>query len=258
MRQLLRALLATIVVGLAIATPSGAIVNGTPDTAHPYVGILVTEIDGARVPVCSGFLVRPTVFVTAAHCTEFLGDSLPAYVAFEQAFTDASPLVHGTSVVNPAYDPAAVDSHDIGLVVLDEPVADRGFARLPASGVVGALDRRKKSQEGDLTIVGYGANAVYKTKPPTYDFQLVRNMAPSRLLKLPDAKAGGADIEISSKQKKGYGALCFGDSGGPVLLGSSDVVVGINSYVKNRKCAGSAFAYRMDLPGALGFLAPYL
>ena len=52
--------------------------------------------------------------------------------------------------------------------------------------------------------------------------------------------------------------ICFGDSGGPILLGDSDVVVGISSFVNNANCAGNAFAYRLDTAESLAFLAPYL
>ena len=76
MRPSLR-FLGIVVIVLATAAPAAAILDGKPDTAHPYVGILVTDIDGQRVPVCSGFLVNSTTFVTAAHCVDDLGD-LPA------------------------------------------------------------------------------------------------------------------------------------------------------------------------------------
>ena len=52
--------------------------------------------------------------------------------------------------------------------------------------------------------------------------------------------------------------ICFGDSGGPVLLGDSDIVVGIASFVLNGNCTGNAFAYRLDTAESLAFLGPYL
>jgi len=52
--------------------------------------------------------------------------------------------------------------------------------------------------------------------------------------------------------------ICFGDSGGPVLLGSSDIAVGINSFVNNNNCTGNAFAFRLDTAESQTFLAPYL
>jgi trypsin len=245
MRSLLRALLATIVVALAIAAPSGAILNGKPDTAHPYVGILVTVIDGQRVPVCSGFLVSPTVFVTAGHCVDALGGTLPAYVSFDQAFNASSSLLPGTPVPNPDFDPAS-SAHEIALIVLETPVTDRGYAQLPRAGLLSSIARSKA-----LTIVGYGANGFLKGGGrPVPDFRLVRSFADVRLVKLEGAKSP-FNLRMSS-------GACFGDSGGPVLLGSSHVVVGLNSFVKNRQCAGNAFAFRLDTAESLGFLAPYL
>jgi V8-like Glu-specific endopeptidase len=248
MRPLLRALLAATLLALVTAAPSSAILNGKPDTAHPYVGILVTVVDGERVPVCSGFLVSPTAFVTAAHCVAALGDD-PAYVSFDQAFTDDSELLSGTAVPNPAFGSPERNTHDIALVVLDEEVTDLGFAELPTPGLLDSLAKRKGLQDRSLTIVGYGANE---------SVQLTRTSAASRIINLESANAGGFNLQMSSNPGGGKGAICFGDSGGPVLLGNSDVVVGISSYVNNRECAGNAFAFRTDTAEALDFLAPYL
>jgi secreted trypsin-like serine protease len=243
MRPLLRALLAATVIALAMAAPSGAILNGKPDTAHPYVGILVTVVDGQRVPVCSGFLVSPTVFVTAAHCVDALGSN-PAKVSFDQAFTPGSALRPGTAVPNPAFGSPEANTHDIALVVLNTPVSDRPVAQLPSMGLLASSAKRDP-----LTIVGYGANGFLKGGGrPVPDFRFVRSFGHARVSKL---DKGGFNLRMSS-------GICYGDSGGPVLLGNSDVAVGINSYVNGRQCAGNAFAFRLDTDEALGFLAPYL
>jgi hypothetical protein len=52
--------------------------------------------------------------------------------------------------------------------------------------------------------------------------------------------------------------ICFGDSGGPALLGASNLAVAVNSFVSNRQCEGNSFAYRLDTAEARAFLAPYL
>jgi V8-like Glu-specific endopeptidase len=239
MRSLLGALLATTVCALALAAPSDAILNGTPDTAHPYVGILVTVIDGERVPVCSGFLVSPTAFVTAAHCVYLLGDG-PAYVSFDQAFTPTSSLRSGTAVPNPAFSPDS-KAHDIALVVLDRPVSNHGAAELPSLGLLNTSARKDP-----LTVVGYGASGFLKGGTP--DSRLVRSYGDAQISKV---DRGGLDLKMSS-------GICFGDSGGPVLLGSSDVVVGINSHVPSNRCASNAYAFRVDTPESRAFLGPYL
>jgi secreted trypsin-like serine protease len=239
----MRSFLAAIVAALTVAAPSSAILNGQPDTEHPYVGILVTVIDGERTPVCSGFLVSPTVFVTAGHCIDDLGGTLPAYVSFDQALGSSSPLIHGTAVPNPKY---TSSGHEIAAVVFDTAVTDRGHAILPSEGRLESVPRG-----GALTLVGYGANGFTRGGgQPALQFDLVRSTAPARLVKLERGKNA-----LSLRMSNG---ICFGDSGGPVLLGTSDVVVGINSFVQNAKCAGNAFAFRVDTDASLDFLAPLL
>jgi Trypsin len=240
MRPLLRALLAATAIALAVASPSAAVLDGAPDTAHPYVGILVTEIDGDLVPVCSGFLVSPTVFVTAGHCVDDLGGVLPAFVSFDRAFTPASQLHTGTAVPNPRFGSAGPNSHDVALVLLDDPVANRGFAELPGLNHLGSVPR-----SAALTVVGYGANARHGHD---LEFRLQRTSGGARLVK---AEKKTAHLRMST-------GICFGDSGGPVLLGTGHVAVAVNSFVSNRQCAGNSFAYRLDTAEAMAFLAPYL
>jgi hypothetical protein len=236
MRLHLRAFLVAAIVALTAAAPSGAVLDGQPDTAHPYVGILVTVIDGETTPVCSGFLVSSTVFVTAAHCVEDLGGTLPAYVSFDRTFDDSSPVIHGSAVPNPNFPSAG---HDIAAVLLDRAVTNRGTATLADEGLL-----ENTGRSAALTIVGYGANGFKKGAP---EFDLTRRAADARLVKLERGK-----YPLNLRMSKG---ICFGDSGGPVLLGDSDVVVGISSFVNSAKCQGNAYAFRTDTPEALDFLA---
>ena len=65
------------VVSLVLSVGSaGAITFGQPDgNLHPNVGALLADYDpdspGPDI-LCSGTLIAPTVFLTAAHCTAFL------------------------------------------------------------------------------------------------------------------------------------------------------------------------------------------
>jgi V8-like Glu-specific endopeptidase len=242
MRRSLRILVIVAIV-LATAAPAAAILNGTPDTEHRYVGILVTEIDGQRVPVCTGFLVNSTTFVTAAHCVDDLGD-LPALVSFNQQFTPSSPVFTGTAVPNPDFGSSGTDTHDLALIVLDTPVTNHGHAELPTAGRLASTDKKDP-----LTIVGYGADGFLKgSGKPIPDFRLVRSFGESRISK----------VEKTGFNLRMQAGICFGDSGGPVLLGDSDLVVGVASFVNNGRCSGNAFAYRLDTAESLDFLAPYL
>jgi hypothetical protein len=63
-------------------------------------------------------------------------------------------------------------------------------------------------------------------------------------------------MQISNNPGHGRSGVCFGDSGGPVLV--EDTIVAISSFVNNAQCAGNAFAYRVDTEESLDFLAPYL
>ena len=60
-----------LLAALVLAAPAGAITYGTPDgDRHPEVGALLAPqaySDGTWA-ACSGTLISPTVFLTAAHC----------------------------------------------------------------------------------------------------------------------------------------------------------------------------------------------
>jgi hypothetical protein len=53
--------------------------------------------------------------------------------------------------------------------------------------------------------------------------------------------------------------LCFGDSGGPDLLGGTKTVLGVNSDVTNWNCSGVGYSQRIDIPEVVdrinGFLS---
>jgi hypothetical protein len=84
--------------------------------------------------------------------------------------------------------------------------------------------------------------------PPAPNFSLTRTSGDARISKVDKS---GFNLRMSS-------GICYGDSGGPVFLGDTDVVVGINSYVNSSKCTGNAYAYRLDTAESLDFLEPYL
>jgi hypothetical protein len=236
----------TALAALALAAPAAAITNGTADGAgHRNVGGLVAAeaySDGTWI-YCSGTLIAPTVFLTAAHCAE--GDRVR--VTFDSAYQDGDPVYEGTWHADPLYSGAQNDPHDIAVVVLD---TDPGItpARLPAAG---SLSKLPKDQQ--FTSVGYGAHEV--TNSPgghQYLYDDVRMVATGTL----DA-TNPAWLRISMNPATGDGGTCYGDSGGPNFLGDSDVVAA-TTITGDAICRATNVDYRLDTPSARTFLDGYV
>ena len=91
----------TLTIG---ALPAGAISYGEPDgTAHPNVGALVVVLPQGPASICSGTLVAPAVFVTAAHCVYGDLGTLPLGVTFDPLVTPSSTVYRGHPVIDPLY-----------------------------------------------------------------------------------------------------------------------------------------------------------
>src|SRR5512146_1462741 len=124
--------IAAALSALIITAPAGAITNGTVDgRGHPNVGGLVAPqaySDGTWL-YCSGTLISPTVFLTAAHCDE---GTARVTVTFDTAYQDGDKTYIGTWYADPLYTWQQNDPHDIAVVVFDKPVKGIVPARLPA------------------------------------------------------------------------------------------------------------------------------
>ena len=114
------------VVALGEMQPTHAIINGTVDgNLHPNVGMVVAEAAGVRFTPCSGSLVAPQVFVTVAHCLEFMAarGATQVWVTFDsQVNPDTSTLSPATLHQNPAYDANAPDPNDVAVITFATPV----------------------------------------------------------------------------------------------------------------------------------------
>src|SRR5215475_9658283 len=64
---------AVLAASLVALGPAQAITNGQPDEGrHPNVGLMVVNFGSGPEPWCTGTLIGPTYFLTAAHCIAFL------------------------------------------------------------------------------------------------------------------------------------------------------------------------------------------
>src|SRR5215207_8779422 len=214
MRRLLFAVIA--LATLAWAAPSAqAITNGQPDgNGHPNVGGLVASEpypDGTWI-YCSGTLISPTVFLTAAHCGE---NGETVQVTFDTAYQDGDKTYSGTFYSDPLYNQSQSDPHDIAVVVFDKPIKGIAPAQLPTED---SLSNLSGSQL--FTSVGYGAYEV--TKGPggrQYLYNDVRMVATGTL-----NSTNPSWLRISMNPSTGNGGTCYGDSGGPNFLGSTDII----------------------------------
>ena len=253
----LTALAASAVALVALAVPAGAITFGQLDgDRHPNVGALVAPIGrgGAPVLVCSGTLVSPTVFVTAAHCTDFLPslgvDPDEVWVTFDATFGPAAALLPGTYQQHPRYGKGgASNTYDVAVVVLDAPAAGITPASLPTAGLLNRL--RLKGQR--FTAVGYGTVRDAKEKGQhslAWDPQ--RRYVSQGFLALRPAW-----LQLSMNPSTGSGGTCYGDSGGPHFLGSTSTVVAL-TVTGDRFCRATDTTYRLDTPWARAFLGQFV
>jgi hypothetical protein len=65
-------------------------------------------------------------------------------------------------------------------------------------------------------------------------------------------------IRFSLNAGGGKGGTCFGDSGGPDLLGGTDTVLAVNSYVTNWNCSGVGYSQRVDIPEVLEWITSFM
>ena len=235
---------------LCLAAPALAITYGQPDgNLHPEVGALVGHFTSGTFPYCSGALISPTVFLTAAHCD--LGTSR-VFVTFDSKFSSRSKLLAGSYYADPQYNQAQSDPHDIAVVVLDKPVNGVTPARLPAAGSMGSL-----SVGAPFTPVGYGGQEpVNAPGGPVIAYLDTREYAVSSLNSI-----NPSWLRLSQNIHTGDGGTCYGDSGGPNFLGASRSetnVIGGTTITGDSLCKATNVIYRLDTESARAFLGQFV
>ncbi len=234
-----------------------AITFGSPDgTLHPNVGGLVVEYGDPpqKVLICSGTLVAPDIFLTAAHCAFGLPVS-DVWVTFDTPFDpDTSPLFHGAVHVNPAYTGIPSEPGDMAVVALDDPIDGIPIAQLPTLGFLDQLGASKDLKGAVFTAVGYGTRRESKTGGPHALFPSAdtRYYAYSSFDALTKAW-----LRLSQNPATGDGGTCYGDSGGPNFYGATGVIAAL-TVTGDRFCRATNVVYRLDTPAAREFLGQYL
>lgn len=263
----------TTILLLAAAISLLAVTFGEPDgNAHPYVGTLIFEQpDGFFA--CSGTMLSNTVMLTAGHCTSSGGvHNLHTWVKLTPAisFADALPgettfplylnnpvhgWVKGTATPHPQFADFSQFplTYDVGVVVLDQPLSLSQFASLPPEGFLETVGGKGGNRDNRFTVVGYGMQGLIK---PFNSDIYARYRGTIRLIELKSTFDGGQSAKFTNNPGLG-GGTCFGDSGGPIFFGTSNMVTATVSFGIT-PCIGNDYNFRVDTPIALDFIHQYV
>lgn len=244
-----------------------AVVFGQPDrNAHPFVGTLLFK-SGGEWWSCTGTLIAPRLVLTAGHCTAEAGiTNEKTFVSFDTDITVPPPgypdkprsgkgWIEGEAIPHPLYNDYAdfPRTYDIGIIRLSANAPVRQYASLPTEGFLAAILASRNEKSNAFTVVGYGMQGVLR---PFYSDIWARYQGAVKLIELVSANNGLQSARFSANPGTGGGS-CYGDSGGPVFFGSSNMIVAVVSWGIT-PCIGNSYEFRVDTRVALDFVAEFL
>lgn len=268
-----------VALALLAALPTLAITkNYQQDFDHPYVGLIVFyDQNGDFSHRCSGSLIDATTFITAGHCTEDEvngGVMKSARIWFNQSggkgydpVTDIDAVSGyprecrvaacrtATEMYNYGFHAFVgfPDTHDVGVVILKEGISLPKYGELPTGDVLNAVFKKARGgQDVYFRASGYGLSYASPVRVVSFRERL---MADGKLVNLKSANNAGFNLQTQGNGND-KGGTCSGDSGGPIFYPKgSDQIVAVTSFGMNANCRGVDFAYRLDRPAVLDWIA---
>lgn len=202
-------------LGPELGSSQSAITDGSEYSGHPAIGLLVTDIGGGYISLCTGTLIGSKTVLTAAHCVDGV-KSLNKMTFHTNADLPNSKWGQQYSLASTVIHP------DYGQLNTGAAINDIALLKLKTAPPVSPLPIavRAPAAAGAITLIGYG-------NLTTNSGSGVKRIA-TNVIEVIDSM----DYRISGTGN-GTGNFCFGDSGGPTLAnyGGTDYQVGIHSYV---------------------------
>ncbi|MGH7714181.1 MAG: trypsin-like serine protease [Gemmatimonadaceae bacterium] len=239
------------------------ITNGTPtgDNSYTNVGALLFDFDQNGIitgddTLCSGSLIAPTVFLTAAHCVSFFAPNAQLYVSFSADLYDSPLKVIAASRFHfdPAFGHDNGDLHDLAVIIL--PAAKTSGItplQLPREGLLDDL-AAKGGLVGQLFVnVGYGVDATQRGVP-RFTFDGVRKFSKSLFQALVPAWLWLSRNPHRTRQ----GGDCFGDSGSPKFFDGNTTLIVATVTTGDQVCRATSRDYRLDTSSARTFLGQFV
>ena len=290
-RPVILVTLAAFALILALATPAAAInsYNASPAPERTEVGAFLALYDrnGDGTPdrfdwFCSGTMISPDVYLTAAHCTVDWPDGTRFFVSLDEDvqgeldqaaslglsgtaeanwFVSHGHAVEGDAHWDPAYGHDEANPHDVAVVDFSDrattPADVWSFtpAQLPSADELGQLGSRRLDKASWL-VVGYGTEEAANTGggQPGHPGGGVRMKAPLGFNSLTKSW-----VKLAMNESRGFGGACYGDSGGPNFVTiNGQRILAATTVTGDSPCYATNVVYRMDTPTARNFLGNYV